>query len=229
MKDLLTQMRDGRSLTTRQQIRLICTLSVPAILAQISSIIMQYIDASMVGSLGAEASASIGLVSTSAWLFGGICGAVASGFSIQTAHCIGAGDIPKARSVMRQSFSSALLVTILLVLCGVLIAGKLPVWLGAPPELRSNASRYFLVFVCSLPIVQVNRLAGGMLQSSGNMRTPGMLNIMMCMLDVVFNGLLIFPAREIQAAGIPDQAGGVLETAERMYLPGTPSGSAHRP
>lgn len=217
MKDLLTQMRDGRSLTTRQQIRLICTLSVPAILAQISSIIMQYIDASMVGSLGAEASASIGLVSTSAWLFGGICGAVASGFSIQTAHCIGAGDIPKARSVMRQSFSSALLVTILLVLCGVLIAGKLPVWLGAPPELRSNASRYFLVFVCSLPIVQVNRLTGGMLQSSGNMRTPGMLNIMMCMLDVVFNGLLIFPAREIQAAGmtfhVPGMGMGVVGAA----------------
>lgn len=217
MKDLLTQMRDGRSLTIRQQIRLICTLSVPAILAQISSIIMQYIDASMVGSLGAEASASIGLVSTSAWLFGGICGAVASGFSIQTAHCIGAGDIQKARSVMRQSFSSALFVTIILVLCGVLIAGKLPVWLGASPELRSNASRYFLVFVCSLPIVQINRLAGGMLQSSGNMRTPGMLNIMMCMLDVVFNGLLIFPAREIQAAGmtfhVPGMGMGVVGAA----------------
>lgn len=217
MKDLLTQMRDGRSLTIRQQIRLICTLSVPAILAQISSIIMQYIDASMVGSLGAEASASIGLVSTSAWLFGGICGAVASGFSIQTAHCIGAGDIQKARGVMRQSFSSALFVTIILVLCGVLIAGKLPVWLGASPELRSNASRYFLVFVCSLPIVQINRLAGGMLQSSGNMRTPGMLNIMMCMLDVVFNGLLIFPAREIQAAGmtfhVPGMGMGVVGAA----------------
>ena len=217
MKDLLTQMRDGRSLTIRQQVRLICTLSVPAILAQISSIIMQYIDASMVGSLGAEASASIGLVSTSAWLFGGICGAVASGFSIQTAHCIGAGDIQKARSVMRQSFSSALFVTIILVLCGVLIAGKLPVWLGASPELRSNASRYFLVFVCSLPIVQINRLAGGMLQSSGNMRTPGMLNIMMCMLDVVFNGLLIFPAREIQAAGmtfhVPGMGMGVVGAA----------------
>ncbi len=199
---MLTQLRQGKELTPRQQFRLICTLSIPAILAQISSIVMQYIDASMVGSLGAEASASIGLVSTSAWLFGGICGATASGFSIQTAHCIGAGDIQKARSVMRQSFSSALLVSLFLMLCGILIAGRLPVWLGAAPELRSNASRYFLIFACSLPIVQINRLAGGMLQSSGNMRTPGMLNILMCLLDVVFNGLLIFPSREVAAAGM---------------------------
>ena len=199
---MLTQLRQGEELTLRQQFRLICTLSIPAILAQISSIVMQYIDASMVGSLGAEASASIGLVSTSAWLFGGICGATASGFSIQTAHCIGAGDIRKARSVMRQSFSSALLVSLFLMLCGILIAGRLPVWLGAAPELRSDASRYFLIFACSLPIVQINRLAGGMLQSSGNMRTPGMLNILMCMLDVVFNGLLIFPPREVAAAGM---------------------------
>ena len=133
---MLTQLRQGEELTLRQQFRLICTLSIPAILAQISSIVMQYIDASMVGSLGAEASASIGLVSTSAWLFSGICGATASGFSIQTAHCIGAGDIRKARSVMRQSFSSALLVSLFLMLCGILIAGRLPVWLGAAPELH---------------------------------------------------------------------------------------------
>ncbi len=109
--NLLVQMRDGRELTKRQQIQLICTLSMPAILAQISSIVMQYIDASMVGSLGAQASASIGLVSTSIWLFGGICGAVSSGFSIQAAHCIGAGDTERARSVMRQSFSAACLVS----------------------------------------------------------------------------------------------------------------------
>lgn len=201
--NLLVQMRDGRELTKRQQIQLICTLSMPAILAQISSIVMQYIDASMVGSLGAQASASIGLVSTSIWLFGGICGAVSSGFSIQAAHCIGAGDTERARSVMRQSFTAACLVSALLVVCGILIADQLPAWLGASPELHRGASQYFTVFVCAIPAVQINRLAGGMLQSSGNMRTPGMLNIMMCMLDVVFNGILIFPSREIMIAGMP--------------------------
>ena len=73
-------------MTTGQKLRLAMLLSVPAVIAQLSSIVMQYIDAAMVGHLGAEASASIGLVSTSTWLFSGMCGAAATGFSVQVAQ-----------------------------------------------------------------------------------------------------------------------------------------------
>ena len=87
---LLALIRDGKPMTLRQQLLLTASLSVPAIMAQLSSIIMQYIDASMVGSLGADDSASIGLVSTTLWLFGGICSAVTTGFTVQVAHLLGA-------------------------------------------------------------------------------------------------------------------------------------------
>ena len=69
---LLSRIREGKRLTLGQQLRLTVYLSVPAIMAQVSSIAMQYIDASMVGSLGANAAASIGLVSTTTWLFWGL-------------------------------------------------------------------------------------------------------------------------------------------------------------
>ena len=46
-------------------------LSVPAILTQITSIVMQYIDSAMVGRLGPGASAAIGLVASSTWLMNG--------------------------------------------------------------------------------------------------------------------------------------------------------------
>ena len=41
-----------------------------------------------------------------------------------------------------------------------------------------------------------------MLRCSGNMMVPGMLNIVMCALDVIFNMLLIFPTRDISFAGV---------------------------
>lgn len=85
---LLSLIREGKSMTLGQQLRLTAYLSVPAIMAQVSSIAMQYIDASMVGSLGANAAASIGLVSTTTWLFWGLCAAAATGFSVQVAHRI---------------------------------------------------------------------------------------------------------------------------------------------
>ena len=55
-ENLLKDMISGKSMTASQQIGLTVRLSIPAILAQISSIVMQYIDASMVGRLGANAS-----------------------------------------------------------------------------------------------------------------------------------------------------------------------------
>lgn len=197
--DLLTQMKEGAALTKAQRFRLVLTLSIPAILAQIASVVMGYIDAAMVGRLGAEASASISLVSSSTWLFGGMSGAVASGFSIQAAYHIGAGRMQEARRVMHQGVICALFSGVVLAFSGALISGGLPAWLGGAAEIREDASAYFLIYVLSLPVVQMNRLAGSLLQCSGDMRTPGILNILMCVEDVVFNTLLIFPAGEVFA------------------------------
>ena len=83
--DLLELIRNGEPMTFAQQLNLTVQLSIPAIMAQLSSILMQFIDASMVGSLGAEASASIGLVSTTTWLFTGVSSAAATGFAVLSA------------------------------------------------------------------------------------------------------------------------------------------------
>src|SRR5699024_1471813 len=121
--------------TWREQFVQVLTLSVPAILAQISSMAMQYIDAAMVGSLGARASASIGLVSTSTWLLGGMCISLATGFSVQVAHLIGANREEEARDVLRQALLAALVVGALLCTAGTSISGALPAWLGGEAEI----------------------------------------------------------------------------------------------
>lgn len=55
---LLGLVRDGEEISIPRQLRLMVMLSLPAILAQFSSVMMQYIDAGMVGRLGAGPSAS---------------------------------------------------------------------------------------------------------------------------------------------------------------------------
>ena len=54
---LLGRIRNGGTLTGGQQLKLCLMLSYPAILAQLSFVMMQYIDTSMVGHLGAAAGA----------------------------------------------------------------------------------------------------------------------------------------------------------------------------
>lgn len=199
---LLALIRNGQPMTLRQQLRLTVQLSVPAMMAQISSIAMQYIDAAMVGSLGAGASASIGLVSTTTWLFWGLCTAASTGFCVQVAHHIGAGDFHAAQTTLQQSVTATLLFSCVLTTLGSTLSGQLPGWLGGNASITKDASMYFLIFILSLPALQLNFLAGGMLRCSGNMHVPSMLNVLMCLLDVVFNTLLIFPSREYHFAGI---------------------------
>lgn len=201
-ENLLKDMISGKSMTASQQIGLTVRLSIPAILAQISSIVMQYIDASMVGRLGANASGAIGLVSSTTWLFGGLCIAVTTGFTVQIAQAVGAGEEKTARNIMKQGLIIALCISAMLALIAALISMPLPGWLGGEAAIQKMASQYFLVYMLGLPALQMNSIAGGMHQSSGNMRLPGILNVMCCVMDVIFNLFFIFPTRSVQINSI---------------------------
>ena len=199
---LLELIRNGSPMTLRQQLRLTVLLSIPAILAQVSNIIMEYIDAAMVGSLGANASASIGLVATSTWLLWGMCSSAATGFAVQVAHLTGASDNEGAKNVLRQSLTAVMLFGVVLAAVGVSISGRLPVWLGGEEAIVDDAAAYFRIFVLSLPFLQLLSLSLSMLRCSGNILVPGLVNVAMCVLDVVFNMFLIFPTRTISVAGL---------------------------
>ena len=213
----IDRIRSGEKLTIGEQLKLTAQLSWPAMMAQLSSIMMQYIDASMVGRLGADDSASVGLVSTSLWLFWGICSAVTMGFSVQVAHSIGAGDHARARNILRQGITACLLISVAVAAIGAAIAFPLPHWLGGDETVCPKASLYFLVFVLALPLLTMNYLGGGMLRCAGNMKVPGGLNVMMCVLDVIFNFMLIFPSRQLSLGGfsftMPGAGLGVLGAA----------------
>lgn len=189
---LLSYIREGRAMTQREKLRLIVSLSIPSILAQISATIMFFIDASMVGHLGAKASASIGLVETTGWLIGGLMSAANMGFSVQVAHFIGANDFEAARRVLRQSLVCCLGWALLISLVSLVISPYLPYWLGGTAEIARDASLYFAVFGASCIFFQLEGLAGSMLKCSGNMKIPSLLNIGMCVMDVVFNYLFIY-------------------------------------
>ena len=191
-QDLLSYIREGRTMTQREKLNLIVQLSIPSILAQLSATVMFFIDASMVGHLGAKASASIGIVESTGWLMGGLASAVNMGFSVQVAHFIGANDFEGARRVLRQSLICSLAWSILLSITCLAISPFLPYWLGGSAEIASDASLYFAIIgLCGI-FFQMEGLAGSMLKCSGNMKVPSMLNIGMCVMDVVFNYLFIY-------------------------------------
>ena len=191
-EQLLAYIREGRTMTRSDQLRLIVSLSIPSILAQLSATVMFFIDAAMVGHLGEKATAAIGLVETTTWLMGGLASAANMGFSVQVAHFIGANNFEAARRVLRQALVCCLLWSLLLSIGCIAVHSYLPYWLGGSAEIARDASLYFmLVGACGI-FFQMEGLAGSMLKCSGNMKIPSILNIGMCVRDVIFNYLFIY-------------------------------------
>ncbi|HBF05972.1 MAG TPA: MATE family efflux transporter [Prevotella sp.] len=192
---LMESIRGGRAMARGEKLNLIVGLSIPSMLAQISTVMMFFIDASMVGHLGAEASASIGLVESTTWLIGSLLGAVATGFSVQVAHFIGANDLVKARQVFRHALICGVAFSLFVTLACVGVHSHLPYWLGGGEEIAGNAAKYFLIYGLTLPFVFLYHTSEMMLKSAGNMHTPSVMAVLICICDVAFNYLFIYILR----------------------------------
>lgn len=189
---LMESIRSGRTMARSEKLNLIVGLSIPSMLAQISTVMMFFIDASMVGHLGAEASASIGLIESTTWLIGSLLSAAATGFSVQVAHFIGANDFVKARQVFRHALICGLAFSLFLSLIGVGIHSHLPYWLGGGADIASASSGYFLIYSLVLPFVYLYHTSEMMLKSAGNMHTPSVMAVLVCICDVIFNYIFIY-------------------------------------
>ncbi|MBQ0048746.1 MAG: MATE family efflux transporter [Bacteroidales bacterium] len=236
--DMLRMLRDGEQMTQREKLRLVSLLSVPAMLGQLSTIVMQYIDAMMVGHLGASASASIGLVSTTTWLFSGLAASFGAGFSVLVAQRIGAKRNMEACHIIHRAVVFCLIFAAVVALVCVSIHHVLPVWLGGQGNVVTQARSYFLTWALALPLMLLFHLACSMLRASGNMATPMVINILMCVLDVGLNSLFIPLWGVMGAALATASAGAICAAIALVYLvrlkhalgrvPSAPPSDTHR-
>ena len=212
-KDYLKILRDGGNLGTGDQISMVARLSMPSIMAQLSSVIMQYIDTAMVGRLGENASASIGLIMSSTWLFAGICDSFSVGFAVLIAQFLGAKDHRSARACLKESFIISSIFTLFITTIALLISPRLPYWLGGSSGIATDSFKYFATYIALNPLVELCVVSIAALQANGDMKITGRLYTIMCAMDVVFNAIFIFPETHILGIRIPGFGLGVLGAA----------------
>lgn len=123
-------------------------------------------------------------------------GAFAAGYSVQVAHHIGANDEKGARDIIRQGLLAGVVFSLCLMIIGFSIAPHLPYWLGATETICAESSRYFSIFCCGLPLIVLNNIAAGSLRCSGDIKTPSVLMIVMCVINVISNYIFIFPLHQ---------------------------------
>ena len=135
----------------RAVLKLLVALSIPTVLEQILSTLLQYVDTAMVGQLGEQATAAVSVTTTITWLVNSLSSALGVAVLAMIAKAVGSGDKKRAQGIAGQALLAV-------IVCGVVIGGIsiilspfIPVWMGAEQAVQKPASRYFLIV--SLPMV----------------------------------------------------------------------------
>ncbi|MCE5236673.1 MAG: MATE family efflux transporter [Eubacteriales bacterium] len=208
--------------------RVIWFLAWPTILEQFLITFVQYINTAMVGALGADATASIAVTTSSVWFVNGIFAAVGIGFAVLVGRRIGEGDMEGAKKAVRQSLTATLFVGLFATLLMQAVAGGLPIWLNADKSLWKDASSYLritsAVYLMSLAI----NVSSNVIRCAGDTRTPLFYNVMMNIINACLNLFLIYPTREVSFLGfsltIPGAglgvSGAAVSTAAAMTFTG---------
>lgn len=210
---------------SRHKLSEIVNLAWPAILQEALNTIVNYIDTAMIGGMGAEASAAVGLTGTVNWLVMSIPGALGIGVLSVAAQANGAGDRDTVRKAGQQSvFITIVMGLILTVLC-LAVSPFIATWLGGDELIRADATEYFVITMIPLVFRVANVVFSNALRGVSDMKTPMYANLTMNIVNIVLNFFLIYPSRTVLGISIPGAGlrvtGCAIATATSFVMGGT--------
>lgn len=184
-----------------QDMRVIWALALPVIIEQILYTAVQYADTAMVGQLGADASAAVGLTTSVNWLVGSVLMGAGVGVLACVARASGAEDEKGIREGSMQAIFLTLIIGSIQTIIFVSISHYLPIWMGAEPHIWDDAGTYF--FIVSLPILfrAASTIFASALRAVKDTKTPMIVNLGMNVLNIILNFVLIYETRIVSVAG----------------------------
>ncbi|QAA34488.1 MATE family efflux transporter [Clostridium manihotivorum] len=186
-----------RLLNNKNMIIAIFALAWPSIIEQALQTIVQYADSAMVGRIGPEASAAVGLTTTVTWLINSPFFAMGIGVLAYISLSIGAKKYEKAKIAAVQSILITIVLGVIVGIITLSVSPFLPKWLGADVSIQRNASLYFGIICLPMIFRASSIIFGAVLRSTGDMKTPMMVNLIMNVVNVALNFILIYDSRSL--------------------------------
>ena len=177
---------------TKKELKYILYLAWPAIVQEGLNVLVSYVDTAMVGSLGAHASAAVGLTTSVGWTMTSIAIALGTGVLAVCAQADGAGDKVRMQKAGQQAFFLTMLVGVVLTVTALCIAPFLPVWLGADPSIHQDAAMYFRITSIPLLFRTAVLIFSAALRGVRDMKTPMLMNLCMNLVNVVLNFFFLY-------------------------------------
>lgn len=167
-------------------------LALPAIVQQLLSSILQYVDTAMVGHLGEAATATVSTSTTPNWLIHSLPWGFTIAILSLTSQAYGRGDREEMKKLAAMGCRVVLFFGLILTVICLLISPLLPGWMQAAPEIREEASAYFFIVSLSLAFFVANSVFASSMQAIKDTRTPMIVNVSANVLNVFLNWLMIY-------------------------------------
>jgi putative MATE family efflux protein len=177
----------------RQLDRDILRLAVPALGALIAEPLFLLTDTALVGHLGAEPLAGLGLASTVLQTIVGLLVFLAYAATPAVARRLGAGDRPGAIRAGLDGMWLAVLIGVVL-LAGIPLAGPVISLFGAETDVAAAATTYLAISLAGLPVMLLVLAATGLLRGLQDTRTPLVVATIGFAVNAALNALLIYGA-----------------------------------
>ena len=210
-------------LTHQEARRHVIALAWPAVVEQLLVTLFGMVDMMMVGAVGPQAIAAIGLTNQPMFLALAAFQALNVGTTALVARFVGAGDISEANAAIRQSL---LVVTALGGIATALVyifAEPMVVFMGAKDEALGYAVTYLRVISLGLLPQTIGMCVTAVLRGAGDTKTPMRFNIIANVFNVLGNFLLIsgrfgFPAWGVFGAGFASSFSRLIGCVLALYI-----------
>lgn len=150
----------------------VLNLALPAIGEQILAMTVGMVSTYMVGHLGADSLAAVGLANQAVFVAQTVAVAIATGTTALVARQIGANDPNGAQRTLQQSVLAGVVTGVFITLLMVAFSRQTMSFFGAEPAVLEIGRQYLLIAVLSFPLQGLMFVGNGALRGSGDTRTP---------------------------------------------------------
>lgn len=185
-------MGKTKTLTEGTPWKQILLFSIPIFWGNIFQLLYSLVDTKIVGStLGTEALAAVGSVSTLHTLMTGFLNGLTLGFSLITAMCFGADNMKRLKKSFAMTIELGVLTTTVLVVALMLVLQPLLHLLNVPEEQFAMSYAYISVLIVGLFATVLYNLCANTLRAIGDSLTPLLFLILATVSNIGLDYLFI--------------------------------------
>lgn len=215
VRELVPEGAQGYIPTNREAYGSYFSLALPSILEAVLATLIGAIDTAMVGTIGPQAIAAVGLVGQPRMLMLCLFMAMNVGITAVVARRKGEERQYAANATMRTALLISLAISLVMTVIGQFAAQPLMFLAGAQADTIALSTDYFRITTAVLPFQVISMAICAAQRGVGNTKLTMIVNVSSNLLNVLFNyllinGIWIFPRLGVRGAAIATAMGMML-------------------